>query len=335
MIKVPDKLLQRAETTISKFGLIPSGQPTLAALSGGKDSMLLCLALQALGIDYIAITINMGYESGWGDRIRALARSIGISAEIVDVRQTQNALKVEPVLIDIRRRLTILDSLGMKSDAEVTPCTHCYSVKALSLDLAAKRHGIPRVAFAHHMTDAAASLLKEALLHVDRFDYGHETYVRDNFEHLVQRLALEATQDDVDQLPLTNRISQLVTQGRVDTDEPPRQPLRSDLPNEVEIVRPFFEVDEDYILDIVKALEIGTEGSGCGHGLTAASETPREMVHHRVLTGRGNSSFFSHVAELVLCSVDNEGRGRVQARQRRRELLGDAYKATGAQYDKL
>jgi len=119
--------------------------------------------------------------------------------------------------------MNILDSIPASSGSKETPCTHCYSAKVLTLDVVARRNKITKVAFAHHMTDAIASLVKEGLMHVDRWDNGNNKFVRQNFELLVERLVMESV--DFSGKPqsnsLTARIVDLVHAGKLDTDEPP------------------------------------------------------------------------------------------------------------------
>ena len=332
MRNLPGQLMKTVVDTIQQYGLVDVSRPLLVALSGGKDSLLLCLALREIGIAYRAVTIDMGYEDGWADRIRLRAGMVGVEPEVVSARETTTTIDAAPV----RRRLDVLDAISTTTKPAVTPCTYCYSVKVLLFEAVAARTGASQVAFAHHMTDAAASLLKEALLHVDRFDRGHTRYERANFESLVMELADVATNYETDQeQPLLQTINALVTTAQVGTDEPPRQPLRHDRPDGVEIVRPLFRVDEDTIVREVARNEIQTEGSGCGHGMTLSSQTPREMVHHRVLAGRGDTDFFAHTRKLVCDGVDQNGSGITMARSRRQHLLGCQYKPVVAEFDKL
>lgn len=331
MRNLPGELMNTVVDTIQQYGLVDLSQPVLVALSGGKDSLLLCLVLREIGIDYQAVTIDMGYEDGWADRIRLRAGAVGVEPEVIRARETTTA-NATPV----RRRLDVLDAISTTTKPASTPCTYCYSVKVLLLEAVAARTGASQVAFAHHMTDAAASLFKEALLHVDRFDRGHARYERANFESLVMELAEVAANYETDrEQPLLRTIEALVTTARVGTDEPPRQPLRHDRPDGVEIVRPLFGVDEDTIVREVVRNEIQTEGSGCGHGMTLSSQTPREMVHHRVLAGRGDTGFFAHARKLVCGGVSRNGSGITMARSRRQHLLGCQYKPVVAEFDKL
>lgn len=331
MRHLSDDLMNAMIDTVQQYHLIDTSRPVLVALSGGKDSLLLCMAMREIGAAYIAVTIDMGYEAGWADRIRQRAGAVGVVPEVVSARETTRS-----ETIPLRRRLDVLDAVGITAKQAITPCTYCYNVKVLLLDAVAARTGASQVAFAHHMTDAAASLLKEALLHVDRFDRGHARYERANFESLVTELAdIAADHETGREQPLLEAIEALVTAGRVGTDEPPRQPLRRDHPDGVEIIRPLFGIDEDSIIRDINNNGIRTEGSGCGHGMTLSSQTPREMIHHRVLAGRGDTEFFARVVRLVRNGVARDGSSITMARSRRQHLLGSQYKPVVAEFDKL
>ena len=335
-IPLPNRLLTSTTDTIDQHALVDHSRPVIVALSGGKDSLLLCLVLRELGISHHAVTVDMGYEAGWAERILQRAHAVGIAAEMIDARGSTTTPALGSDAATVRLGLTVLDSLGTTKKSTATPCTYCYNVKVMLLDAAADRIGASQVAFAHHMTDAAASLLKEALLHVDRFERGHTRYERSNFESLVSELVTAAMEYDTEpDQPLLRSIADLVSAARVSTDEPPRQPLRWDVPDSTEIIRPFFDVDEDTIVSAVSHSGIEPEGSGCGHGLTLSTQTPREMVHHRVLAGRGDTAFFSYVSHLVRESITPDGSSITRSRLLRQQLLGCHYKPTIYELDKL
>ncbi|MGA7705776.1 MAG: hypothetical protein WB998_12870 [Solirubrobacteraceae bacterium] len=304
----------------------------VVALSGGKDSLSLCLALQEFKIEFVAVIVDMGYEAGWADRVRSHAISVGVAPEVVDVRR--NAARSDARFITLASNLAVLDKPQTPIDT-FTPCTYCYNAKVIALEETAHRLGASRIAFGHHRTDACASLLKEALMHIDRWDRGHESYQRSQFEDLVASLHEDAQccTTDGSSPPLIRRITDLVENGRVDTDEPPRQRLREGC--EIDIVRPMFFVDEGLISATVADAELQTEGSGCGHGATVATQTPREMVHFRILAVVENAAFSKWLSGLLGSCVARDGYAKVEARRRRAELLGGAYKPVAVGLDKF
>jgi 7-cyano-7-deazaguanine synthase in queuosine biosynthesis len=334
-IQVREDLLVTARETIDRFSLLEPGEHIVVAFSGGKDSIILTLALKALKFDVTAVAIDMGYDSEWSERITELSRNLGIDTDIVSVRGPA-AASSGATLMGIRKRIEILDQIA-ELRIPATPCTHCYNVKILALASAVDRLGAAKVAFAHHMTDASASLIKEALMRIDCWDQNHSTFTRANFAALVTRLTIEASNfryDMKDAFPLTRRISELVHEALVDTDEPPRQPLRSDCTG-IEIIRPLFGADEAMIIRAVEDLRVHPEGSGCGHGATVNTYTPREMVHYRILREAAKRDFQVCIRDLVEMGVDRRGSTSTRSRQRRQEALGVAYKPVGNGYDKL
>jgi hypothetical protein len=328
------RIVELAAETIERYSLCQlNGERIIVAVSGGKDSLILARVLCELGYDVGVITIDMGYESGWADKVRRLARSLGLTPEVIDARRPigGNALTLQ-----IRQRMNILDEIATSGNSRVTPCTYCYSVKALALEDAARQHKSTKVALAHHMTDAVASLLKEGLIHIDRWDYGHMTYDRANFEVLVDRLAAETAESSprlLRQSGLLCRIADRVGAGKLDTDEPPRQSLH-ERGSSIEVIRPLFLVDERVINQAKSELRLLTAESGCGHGATQNTQTPREMIHFRVLY-QAHPDHLSSMKTLVLNGVDPTGDGRVRARRRRAEFVGQAYKPPTNNLDKL
>ena len=282
IVEIRSELLQAISSAIARYGLLDTGEEIVVAFSGGKDSIGLSLCLVQLGYAVEPVAIDMGYESGWGQRIQALGESMGFSVEVVDVRHGAPMSIPSTEYRKIQLRLEVLNSINPAETSTVTPCTHCYNSKVIALDNVVRQKGKVKVAFAHHLTDACSSLLKEGLLRIDHLDREHSSYSRSNFESLVDQLSTEARAYPESSSPLLERLAELVDEGRIDTDEPPRQPLRTDRPG-VDIVRPLFGVWEEALVELSTDLGLVPEGSGCGHGATANTETPREMVHYRVL----------------------------------------------------
>jgi hypothetical protein len=325
---LPPGVLRPALTAIDRYGLIPQDEPVMVAFSGGKDSLLLAMILTELKIPLICVSVDMGYENGWAERIKELARVACLPIDVVSPRKNA-AFGNERT----KRNLMALDLLPAKPAGPVTPCTHCYDVKVTAFHNAAVQRGLRTVAFGHHHTDAVASLLKEALMFIDRWDDDHHVFRRDNFAALVERLHLESQDSAASGRPLLSRVTELVTTGTIDTDEPPRQPLNRDVP-EISLVRPMFLLAEEKIARTIGDLGLPTEGSGCGHGAAANYLTPREMVHYRVLHRNTSAWFADHMYKLVLHGINTDGTARTQARHRRAALLGSMYKPTATGLDK-
>ena len=292
----------------------------------------MALALRELNIDIHPVTIDMGYEGGWSSRINGLAESLGLRTQLLMARRGSQS--DGPVSVTIQRQIGILDGMTTGS-VSGTPCTHCYNVKVLMLEAVARKEGATRVAFGHHITDASASLLKEALMFIDRWDNGNSIYDRRHFEELATELANEAFESTLEsRSPLMEKIEGYVRAGKVDTDEPPRQPLMSGS-SQIDIVRPLFGVEESSVSEVIGALQIRPEGSGCGHSMAIETQTPREMIHYRVLRSAANDVFRMWVRNLVEFGVGVDGMTFTRSRQRRAAELGAEYKPTMGDHDKL
>ncbi len=327
------RILELIAETIDQYSLCRlNGERIIVALSGGKDSLILARALRELGYNAQPITIDMGYENGWAERVSKLARPFDLAPEIIYARRLIGG---DPVTLQIRQRINILDMIPRVGSSNVTPCTYCYSVKVLALEDAARRHKSTKVAFAHHMIDAVASLLKEGLIYIDRWDFGHLAYDRANFAALVGQLAAETdgSSHRLRENSLLGRIVDRVEIGKLDTDEPPRQPLNEG-GSSIEIIRPLFSVDERLINQAKCELQLLTADSGCGHGATQNTQTPREMIHLRVLQ-KAHPGHLALMKTLVLKGVDQAGNGKVRARRRRAEFVGPAYKPPTNNQDKI
>lgn len=327
-------LVDNVRATIDRYSLLAPGEEIILAFSGGKDSLGLALCLRELGYRVRPVAVDMGYDPDWVNRIRKSGAAAGISVEVVDIRSGLPRLTPPPERRKVSLRLSVLSELGTRQTATATPCTHCYNAKVIALDNVMRENGKQKVAFAHHRTDACASLLKEALLRIDRLDRGHDRYSRSNFEALVAELATEAFSYPNGPHPLLQRISELVTDGLVDTDEPPRQPLRTDRGGS-EIIRPLFGAWEESLTQLAVDLGLSPEPPGCGHSATSETETMREMVHYRVLHNPAAKEFRSKIASLAVGGITSSGCGTRRARYHRVDDLGISYRRQPPVSDKL
>jgi tRNA(Ile)-lysidine synthase TilS/MesJ len=329
--RLPRSILDRVDLTIGQYGLLGAEKRTAVALSGGKDSFILCLALKDLGYEVLPIVIDMGYESGWSDRVTQAASAMGLQPRVVDVRSTQRRqLFTIGFRREIEHNLEILDSLAGSGANEISPCTSCYNSKVLALQSELEQIGVQTIAFGHHGTDSCASLLKSALMYIDRWDQGNARYKADNIRTLANLFLTEARVGDSG--AMIQRIHELVDNHWASTDEPPRQPLVTGSPNE--IVRPLFDIFESQIMDISRRLELPVESSGCGHSLSAASFTAREIVHFEVLRPLEKIRDVGFIHSWARNSLNQSGFLKYNARSNRVELLGSEYKPAPGRIDK-
>lgn len=328
-------------TNITTRDLLPRSKPIAAALSGGKDSLFQMLCLEAEGYEVVPIIIDMGYVDGWGEVLADRFGKHGYEPQVIDVHALDGPTET---VVELGKRLERLDSIV--DVKESTPCTHCYSSKVLALDAHMTKLGLDVVAFGHHRTDSLASLIKAALMDMDRFGdekagrQPHPRFDRATFIDLTHRLRKEILKAPIiegsrphQELtgPVLRQLVELAASGLIDTDEPVRQPLIHGKSNGVELVRPLHNVDEPVIAKLIGKISLPVEGSGCGHGATADEETPREIVHNRLLKALPHNRLYTARLQNLLFAMrlglrKTDGSSIASTRYNRTARLGSNYR---------
>jgi hypothetical protein len=331
-MKLDPCITRAVDQAIQRYCLVPRGELVCVAVSGGKDSLLLALSLKELGIATLLVVVDMGYEYGWSKRVQRLLTEVGLEAQFVDVRSAVFNPSHQPI-INSQLKMLVDEPL----QANVTPCTACYNTKMFALNQAMQQQGSTIFALGHHQTDARSSLLKEALMTVDRWIEGHERYHRSNFTDLVQELRAEALeyQNSGTKGRLIQETERLVHDDEIDTDEPPRQKLEIPDASTTQIVRPLFFLNESAIAAEITHLGIQPEGSGCGHTATIHTQTPRELVQFALFRDGPYPRFDELVTRFVLAGVDQAGAAHIKSRFHRAKRLGPGYKPPLGGFEKL
>lgn len=338
--RLPQSILDVVAATTDHFHLLERAAPVVVALSGGKDSTFLALILRELGYDIRACIIDVGYEAGWGSRVADLGRALGLDVDVVSLDSIVADRRTHgDVADDLGWRLRQLRQIDATSSPNVTPCTQCFNSKSIGLRLYARRVGAMQVAFGHHAKDAIASLLKLGLMYIDAKDRGGAVFAREPFSDLVDEFRDEIFRAGTTPTlsgPLASRVAALVALGFISTDEPPAQPLAAD--EGVRLVRPLFRVWEDDIVAFRDVTGLATEGSGCGHGATRGTESPREMVHWRILHRLTPDAGAAQLATLLSWAelgLQADGRLITNTRNGRAQMLGANYKPNAGCSEKL
>lgn len=332
-----ETLIATVGDTIARFDLIHKENRVVVAFSGGKDSALIAWTLSELGYDVSMVSIDMGYEPGWGERIKAAGKRIGFDVHVLDV----NTVRIG----DLSRESDLTSNLRalftQNPSTSFTPCTHCYNSKILLLAQFFEDFAQDKVVFGHHQTDAIASLIKSAMYYIDRWDLQHESFDRQNYESLAKELLgelLDCYSDRTSSSRLLQRMQVLTTSGVAATDEPPVENVKLSgflLP----IIRPLFDVSEFEVIQCCTELGLTVEPSGCGHTNTAMTQTPREIVHYRILRYVDSSDWAQFIstkfAPMIDMGIDEHGVRTYDPRRTRPSLLGDAYKSSNSGIDKL
>ena len=146
------KILSRARLAIEKYNMIEDGDRIAVGVSGGKDSLVLLLALAEIkkflprSFDLVAITVDMGFHTcekapapkNEHAEIRALCDSIGVP---YIVKETELA----HIIFDVRQ--------------ESNPCSLCSRMRRGILHDAAKEAECNKIALGHHFDDAVETFM--------------------------------------------------------------------------------------------------------------------------------------------------------------------------------
>ena len=132
------KILGSMRKAIEEFHMIDEGDKIAVALSGGKDSITLLMALKNLQrfypkkFDLIAISINPGFEFFDVNILYDLCQKIDVELYVVDSY-------IKEIVFDIRK--------------EKNPCSLCANLRRGILNTTAIEHGCNKIAFGHNEDD--------------------------------------------------------------------------------------------------------------------------------------------------------------------------------------
>ena len=138
------QILSSIRKAVDDYGMINEGDKIAVALSGGKDSVTLLLALKNLQIFYpknfelMALTIDPGSETFDTTEMEKLCEKIGVEYVIEKTH-------IKEVVFDIRK--------------EKNPCSLCANLRRGALNSVAEEHGCNKVALGHHKDDVIETLL--------------------------------------------------------------------------------------------------------------------------------------------------------------------------------
>lgn len=147
-----DKALNEFTGTIRRavddYGMISSGDKIAVGVSGGKDSMLLLLALNHLKSFYPkpfeleAITIELGFEGMDFAPVSKLCQELSIPYTCLKT-------DIKEIVFDVRK--------------EDNPCSLCAKMRRGALNDAIRQRGINKLALGHHFDDAVETYMMSLL----------------------------------------------------------------------------------------------------------------------------------------------------------------------------
>ena len=133
---------------VDDYHMIEAGDTVAVGVSGGKDSLVLLMALSHLRTYYPkpfqleAITVELGFDDMDFDPVQDLCRELGVP-------YTRLKTDIKEIVFDVRK--------------EDNPCSLCAKLRRGSLNTALTDLGIRKIALGHHYDDAIETLLMNLL----------------------------------------------------------------------------------------------------------------------------------------------------------------------------
>ena len=141
-----DSILRKTAKTISKYNMIKNDELVCAAVSGGKDSLVLLHILEKMSKNHNfrleVVTIDEGIP---GYRNEALEIVNKFCSEI-DVKHSVYSYKE---LFD----LTLDEALNLRENEKMSSCSICGTLRRRAIDYAAKDIGADVIATGHNLDD--------------------------------------------------------------------------------------------------------------------------------------------------------------------------------------
>ncbi len=146
------KLLNEFTGTVRRavddYHMIEAGDRVAVGVSGGKDSMLLLVALNHLKgyypkpFELEAITIELGFEGMDFTPVKEMCAELGIPYTCLKT-------DIKEVVFDVRK--------------EPNPCSLCAKMRRGALNTTITEHGVNKLALGHHFDDAVETFMMSLL----------------------------------------------------------------------------------------------------------------------------------------------------------------------------
>ena len=148
MDKILNEFTGIIRRAVDDYDMIQEGDRVAVGVSGGKDSMLLLLALNHLKSYYPkhfeleAITIELGFEGMDFAPVKRLCEGLSIPYTCLKT-------DIKEVVFDVRK--------------EENPCSLCAKMRRGALNDAIRQRGISKLALGHHFDDAVETFMMSLL----------------------------------------------------------------------------------------------------------------------------------------------------------------------------
>lgn len=147
------QVLSKVRQAIDDYEMIQEGDKIAIGISGGKDSLCLLYALQALKKFYpipfelYAVTVDLGFNNLNLEEIKRLCTKLDVPYKIIKT-------EISKIIFEDRK--------------EANPCSLCAKMRKGALNDAMKEQGCNKIAYAHHKDDVIETMLL-SLLYEGRF----------------------------------------------------------------------------------------------------------------------------------------------------------------------
>ena len=156
------QLLSYTRKAIDDYGLIDEGDKIAIGISGGKDSLTLLCALNALKRFYpkkfeiYAVTVDLGFKNLDLDKIKAFCAEMNVPYYIIETEIAQ-------IVFEDRK--------------ESNPCSLCAKMRKGALNEKIKELGCNKVAYAHHKDDVVETMLLSLIFEGRFHTFSPKTYL--------------------------------------------------------------------------------------------------------------------------------------------------------------
>ena len=148
MEKILDDFTGAVRKAVDEYHMIEAGDKVAVGVSGGKDSMLLLLAMKHLStyypkqFDVEAITVELGFDGMDFTPVADMCREL-------DIPYTCLKTDIKEIVFDVRQ--------------EENPCSLCAKMRRGALNDAIMARGVSKLALGHHFDDAVETFMMSLL----------------------------------------------------------------------------------------------------------------------------------------------------------------------------
>lgn len=301
-ISIPNSILDKVSFAIEKYKLISPFEKIVVAFSAGKDSTCLMYALKELEVDFILAHVDMGFNKEWESYVLKQMQSFKLPFVVLAARNNGvfESWKNKYAKYEINKTTDRIDDTLFLVNSDINPCSDCYRVKSLLLMEFAFSKDIRTIVFGHHGTDSIVSLLKSTFYYIDRWVGNNIRFNRKNFESLIFKHKEEFINSEAFLgSSLYESLSYYSKACIVTTNEPPRN-IIDYMGRQFSFVRPLFEIFEKDITDCYDKYCDLAIVADCGRLVSAEYQTPREMVHRRIIETISIRETYNEISNILL-----------------------------------